>query len=303
MLKIILTKGLPASGKSTWAKNFIAQRTTDYGERWKRINKDDLRLMMDNSVWSKSNESFVKKVRDEIVRMALKDKTNVIVDDTNLDDSHINRMKQIADEFLIPVDDSHGISMNPTVIVEEKDFTNVPLETCIERDKKRSASVGEKVIRHFYNQYLKKEPKKAEFIEGVPNAVICDIDGTIAIKGDRDIYDYTKICIDTVNDAVKLALMAMEETWEPSIIFCSGRDDNCRVETEKWLTDNNIPWDKLLMRKTGDKRKDSIVKQEIYDAEIKGKYNIMAIFDDRNCVVEMWRNNGLPVFQVADGDF
>lgn len=291
MQKIILTKGLPASGKSTYSKKLI----DDNPEKYKRVNKDELRLMMDNSKWSKRNENFVKKIRDDIVKSALIDGYSVIVDDTNLDDSHHNRMVEISNDYYN--------MYNKKVEVETEDFTDVPLETCIQRDKTRTASVGEKVIRGFYNQYLKKEVKPAEFVPGVPNAIICDIDGTMAIKGDRDIYDYSKVHLDKVNDAVKIAVMAIEETLEPAIIFCSGRDDNCRGETEKWLTDNHISFDKLLMRKTGDKRKDSIVKQEIYDAEIKGKFNILMVFDDRNSVIEMWRSNGLPVFQVADGDF
>jgi len=31
--------------------------------------------------------------------------------------------------------------------------------------------------------------------------------------------------------------------------------------------------------------------------------DIFAVFDDRQQVVDMWRDNGLTVFQVADGDF
>jgi hypothetical protein len=227
----------------------------------------------------------------------------VIVDDTNLDDSHLNRMKQIAEEFMIPVDDNQGISMTPTVIVEEKDFTNVPLETCIERDKKRQASVGEKVIRRFHSQYLKKEVQPIPYDPKLPDAIIVDIDGTMALKCDRNIYDYTKIEGDFVNTPVKKVVDALMLDHIMAVIFCSGRDDNCKKETKKWLDDNDILYDFLYMRKTGDKRQDAIVKQEIYDANIKGKYNILAVFDDRNQVVDMWRANGLPVFQVADGDF
>jgi hypothetical protein len=56
------------------------------------------------------------------------------------------------------------------------------------------------------------------------------------------------------------------------------------------------------MRKTGDKRQDAIVKQEIYDTKIKGKYNILAVFDDRPQVCRMWHQNGLPLFKVGDPD-
>ena len=57
------------------------------------------------------------------------------------------------------------------------------------------------------------------------------------------------------------------------------------------------------MRKTGDNRKDCIVKRELFDAHIKDKYYIDFILDDRNQVVNMWRELGFTVMQVADGNF
>jgi hypothetical protein len=57
------------------------------------------------------------------------------------------------------------------------------------------------------------------------------------------------------------------------------------------------------MRKEGDVRKDAIVKGEIYEKNINGKYNVLFVLDDRNQMVEMWRGLGLTCLQVADGDF
>ena len=57
------------------------------------------------------------------------------------------------------------------------------------------------------------------------------------------------------------------------------------------------------MRQAGDNRDDRIVKREIYEREIKGRYNVRFVLDDRNKVVALWRDLGLPCFQVADGDF
>jgi len=74
--------------------------------------------------------------------------------------------------------------------------------------------------------------------------------------------------------------------------------DYCREETMRWLEDNDIVFDQLYMRATDDTRKDSIVKQEIYDKHIKDKYNVVFVFDDRPQVVQMWRDNGLFVFDV-----
>jgi hypothetical protein len=71
-----------------------------------------------------------------------------------------------------------------------------------------------------------------------------------------------------------------------------------------WLDKHvGVPHAGLHMRRTGDSRKDSIVKKEIFERELKHAWHIVAVFDDRNQVVKMWRSLGLTVFQVADGDF
>ena len=87
------------------------------------------------------------------------------------------------------------------------------------------------------------------------------------------------------------------------IIIVSGRTDDCFKETTEWLINNNIPFDDLFMRKAGDTREDSIIKKEIFDNHLKNRYNILAVFDDRNRVVSMWRSLGLTCLQVAYGFF
>jgi predicted kinase len=293
--KIILTVGNVASGKSTWAKKMI----DDNPGMYKRTNKDLIRDLLDNGKWSKSNEKFVLKIRDDIIIKALEDGYSVIIDDTNLEDSHLNRMKEIAEDFKLK---------GKIVEVEIKDFRDVPLDICIARDKARPNPVGEKVIRDFYNRYLKPEFKPIEYNPELPNACIFDLDGTLAIKGDRDIYDESKIYLDIVNKPVLEILKGLNSNT--TIIFCSGRTDSCLSQTSEWLLNNvisklpnypNVKWD-LLMRKTGDKRGDEIVKKEIYDNEIKGKWNVKFIVDDRPKVVRMWRSLGIFVFEVNQSD-
>lgn len=132
-------------------------------------------------------------------------------------------------------------------------------------------------------------------------AIICDIDGTIAIKGDRSIFDYSKCYLDTVNKPILELLKMIPKNI--SIIFCSGREDFCFDLTEKWLIKNVTNNFKLYMRKSGDFRKDSIIKKEIYTDLIKDKFEILFVLDDRNQVVDMWRSLGLTCLQVNKGDF
>jgi hypothetical protein len=141
-------------------------------------------------------------------------------------------------------------------------------------------------------------------------AVLCDIDGTIALmgKGDptrRGPYDWARVGEDDpcapVLDLVRI--LAQHFT----VLFVSGRDEVCRPETLKWLTDHGVldlPDDgTLFMRHHKDNRRDDIVKREIYERDIAPHFDVAYVLDDRNQVVAMWRSLGLTVLQVADGDF
>ena len=158
--------------------------------------------------------------------------------------------------------------------------------------------------------------------------IVCDLDGTLANcehrvhhvqkvdgaglkrKPDWDAF-YAGVRKDTVNKPVHQLLINMcgwnmHYEWRThEVIFCTGRPERCRVDTEWWLeTKTNVPSDgyKLLMRKDGDFRADYVVKQEILDAHID-KDRVLFVLDDRQQVVDMWRRNGLTCFQVAEGNF
>jgi len=89
--------------------------------------------------------------------------------------------------------------------------------------------------------------------------------------------------------AVITAVRAMHAAGH-LVVFCSGRTDACRAETEKWLAEHvAVPYEALHMRAAGDMRKDSIVKMEIFDREIRDSYTVVAVFDDRAQVVAAWR--------------
>jgi len=132
-------------------------------------------------------------------------------------------------------------------------------------------------------------------------AIICDIDGTLALRGDRSPYDHSTCIEDDVNFPV--ARLLVDTTHSRHIIFVSGREEKFREMTEWWLREHLIPSGLLLMRQTGDNRPDAEVKEEIYRQHIEPFYDIDFVLDDRNRVVKMWRDLGLTCFQVADGDF
>lgn len=286
MKKLIMTIGLPASGKDFWCK----QEMEEHPGVYKRINKDELRILLDFGRWSRINEELIIKVRDNLIGLVLKEGFSVVCTDTNLAEKHLTRLKELAKnygaEFVI------------------KDFTDVPLETCLDRDEKRPNRVGSKVINQMYRQFLKPKAIEVESDPKLPDAILCDLDGTLALFDTANPYD-RDFLKDTVNKPVEIVISAAvnSSNWSPLIILVSGRKSEFREQTEKWLEDNGISYDYLFMRPENDKRKDVIVKQEIYEAEIKGKFNVVFVLDDRNQVVDFWRSVGLKCFQVADGNF
>lgn len=133
-------------------------------------------------------------------------------------------------------------------------------------------------------------------------AAIFDLDGTLAHRNDRSPYDMSKVSEDSV-DPYLAWLVGLHLQHGYRIIIVSGRDSVCWEDTVNWLAKYGIKYDELHMRPEGDNRKDSIVKLEIYENEIKGKYSVECVYDDRDQVVKMWREQGLRVFQVAEGAF
>lgn len=298
MQKVILLKGLPASGKSTWAKAVVEQGKGQY----KRINKDDLRAMLDGGKWGRTNEDFVLNIRDIILKEALKQGKNVIIDDTNLSPKHEKTITDIVNFHNYKK--SFGQKDTPEIqpVKIEIKFFDVSVEECIKRDLQRPVSVGEKVIRDMYNKYLRPKPENIMPLTKLESVVICDIDGTLALMRNRNPFEWDKVEDDDYNITIRNLLFLLHDYHK--IILFSGRDSVCREKTENWLMCKGIPYDSLYMRPQGDTRKDSIVKREMFDQYIRGKYNVEFVLDDRNQVVDMWRNDlGLTCFQVAEGNF
>lgn len=279
-MKLIMTRGLPASGKTTWAKEQVEAGNG----RVKRVNKDDLREMIDNRKYSQDREAKILLARDALVKVFLGQNCDVIVDDTGFNEKHEQQLRKIAVAY--------GADF------EIKDFY-LPVGECIDRDAQRAKPVGRKVIRDMWLRYVcAPAPKKSV---SLPSIIVCDIDGTLAHMDGRSPYDYKAVDTDKPDEDV-INILRDTQAADRVIVF-SGRTDNCRKATEKWLDDNSVWWSELFMRKTGDVRPDYIVKRELYEKHIKDKYNVLFVLDDRDQVVDQWRELGLKCFQVASGTF
>lgn len=133
-------------------------------------------------------------------------------------------------------------------------------------------------------------------------AIIFDLDGTLAKKGDRGYFDWKNVGVDTLfEDMFEILDLFYREGYE--IIIVTGRDAVCKKETTQWLKNQSIQFSRLFMRPEGNNEKDKVIKQRIYHEEIEPWYEIRYVFDDRNSAVEAWRELGLRCFQVAPGDF
>lgn len=144
-------------------------------------------------------------------------------------------------------------------------------------------------------------------------AIIVDIDGTLANCDHRKHFmeqkpkDWDSFYRESVNDSVNhwcsYLLREIFEKNDLTILLVTGRPAQYRSSTQDWLEQEEICYAYLFMRQRGDFRKDAIVKQEIYEREIKGKYEVVFVIDDRRQCVDMWRAQGLVCLQCAPGEF
>ena len=296
MTRLLITRGLPASGKTTFARKLQPYVV--------RVNRDDIRRMLHGRrLFTQWAEGQVTAVQRSIVEALLRARAQVIVDDTNLRRRTVREWAEVAARF--------GATF------EVHDFTDVPLAECLRRDADRPAGerVGETAIQTMYDRYLKGrslplpiphvDPSGVPYVpdENLPAAVLVDIDGTVAMMGDRGPYDWHRVGEDTPNQAVIDAVRAMHAAGN-AIIFCTGRDESSRDQTEAWLDlFVGVPYEELFMRPWGDSRRDSIVKQQVFESQVRDRWRIVGVFEDRQHVVRMWRSLGLTVFQVAEGDY
>jgi hypothetical protein len=135
-------------------------------------------------------------------------------------------------------------------------------------------------------------------------AVIVDIDGTLALRtGDRSPFDWERVGEDVPNQPIIGLTWILTRTGKYWIILVSGRDEVCRPETEAWLKDKGVTFDRLYMRPKGNYEKDSVIKERLYLEFIAPEFQVDFVLDDRDQVVRMWRSLGLTTLQVAEGDF
>lgn len=305
MVKLVLTRGVPASGKSTWAKAWVEE----FPNIRTRVNRDNLRwtLGIKTGVGTYEQEQEVTHWQDEMIRRALKQGRDVVVDNTNLRAKNVKDLLKIAREF--------------DAEVEYKDFPivrTVALQRDYDRFKKGERSVGPHVIDGFFEKFVKADgtlpptPVLDEevalafkpYVPGRVQAMSFDLDGTLAhMDGNRGPYDATKYHLDVVDKHVRQLLWDARRNFY-QIIILTGRNEDYREACEAWLKANDIRFDLMLMRPSDQPQvNDAIIKSDLVDKYISGVYDVVMHYDDRNRVVDALRAKGMKVSQVAPGDF
>lgn len=295
--KIIITRGLQASGKSTWAKEYASENPN-----FVVIEKDVIRKngeLFKDGVYNhkRGDESIVVKERDRLIRDALQHGRSVIVSDTNLVQKHISQISAIARQN--------------NAETEIKNFLDVPIKELIERDAKREASVGEQVIRKTFHEHVKKMSTFLKYDPELPFCIVSDLDGTLTMgPKDRSPYEEDKVGNDDLNIGIAHMLDGAAIISYADVLIFSGRTDTCRPQTEAWLEKNDIEYKNLYMRRAdhldekGNKVPDTLVKSEMIEKYIRGKYNVLIWFDDRPVVADMLRDvYGINVAQVGDVNY
>lgn len=298
MTEMIITRGLPRSGKSTYARSWVAQSPKTRAH-FRRAFFEPM---------AGGNVELAEEMKTAAINTAITAGMDIIVSDNHTSSSDIRTIV------------AHGLRAGYTVsIVDIKEN----LDVLIKRDKASANPLGESAIRKEWKRHGggKRWPESSEIITRessradvgyapyrndikLPSAILVDVDGTVAINpGTRDFRDYSEAVLkDEPNWPVIQAVNSARASGV-KIIIMSGRMDKCATHTVNWLNTHGVGFDEMYMRPTGDERPDWIIKDEMVRAHIENRFHIVYCLDDRNQVVDHHRAMGYTVFQVAPGNF
>lgn len=306
--KIIILVGLPASGKSTWASKQMLPV----------VSRDAVRPYfsgsLDKTILSFEQENLVTEIQRGLAKTYLDAGLSVIVDDMNVRSKYVSGWV----EFAI----LNGVDYEFRVFSET-------LSTLLDRNNSREHPVPNEVIESIYSRFTANGVPRIDFNRigknvvdrlskstkpsiqpyvadtSLPKAVIVDLDGTLAhnVSGRHWYALDDSYMSDEVDESVQFVVESFINKGY-TVIFMSGRDERTRDVTEKWLREKaGFEPTHLFMRPAHDSRTDSIVKIELFDKHLRDSYNVVLSIDDRKQVVAAWRELGLRVWQVAEGDF
>lgn len=313
MAQLILTMGPPGIGKNTWAR----QRAKKSKAGCTIVNRDDLRQMvvggeLSDYKFNKKTEQHITKAQLHMAQLAVNAGRDVIVADTNLNPKTIGKWEEFAEQNNMNVEKQDFFKefrKENKTLEQERGVKGVLIafrKLAHQRNLMRLNSVPHGVVDSFIDDYIVPQyyrPRQWTPTEGLPKALLVDLDGTIFhMDGGRGAFDWKRVEQDrpdlTVIETCKIYKAA---GWK--IVAASGRDGVCREESIRAMNAAGFEFDDFFIRAEGDQRPDYIVKEEIFWNKVAPKYNITFCLDDRDQVCEQYREMGLKVYQVEPGAF
>jgi predicted kinase len=295
--KLILTRGIQGSGKTTWARQWVEEDP----EHRIRINNDDIRNML-GKYWVTSRENLVSSIKKNMAEEAINRGYNIVVDNMNLN----------AKEILFWKDMVKMANMDPDGYqyeIEFKDFF-IPLEECIRRDAMRSNPIGEKVIRETWKRYkhfiqtteVERYVDNLRKYTGKPKCIVIDMDSTMCFNTTKRPWFGEGAAEGMLDDVPNTGMCDIVRQLQEQylVVVATGRDTSQEEVTKQWLAKQGINVDEYYFRTNKDYRKGVVVKKEQIEAILE-KYDIVAIFEDCEPIVDMYREMGLTVLQPNKG--
>lgn len=302
--ELILARGLPASGKTTFAQKWQSE-----SPHRTRVSRDDLRMKLFGEWYFSEDRALKEKKVTEfqhaITKRALSLGHSVIVDDTNLNPKVFRTFEMIASQFSIKI--------------SNVDFP-VSVEESIARQIGRDKPVPKEAIKMMATKYLGPNNEFHLFPGSYPvkplihpdsreATIAFDADGTLVdvsdivslVKGkykDFDLFHRKSLWSPPNQEVLELAYEAQDRGFK--VIVVTAREERYRDVTQAWMDKFNVPYDNIFMRQSNDRRPDYVVKNEMF-AHINGLYDIVHFVDDRKDIANVWKENGVETTLVPGG--
>lgn len=358
MGKIVILRGVSGSGKSTYAQKLHDEQGYDIvsrdAMRLKLLGADGLEKYFEHGMDYFLEEYITTKETRKLVGLIRKGH-NVVIDNTHIKLAYIQSLVNLfSDLDVCPAD----VSIEEFVVTRE-----VARERCDKRDKKPISDTvlnrqlsefkpgvtindfityedgtlkwftkvvnrrGDKVLnkpyvgRKWYVPDFDTEPAVHDGRK--PLAVICDLDGTSAVRAllkepyphMRSYYNYKDVYLDDVSFLVKTMIQSFM-TQGIEVLFVSGRkmwdfEDDEYIDvfdlTKRFIEDKLcVAVPNLYMRNPekhiddkGIDLKDDLVKYRIFKEEIEPYWNVIGAIDDRKRVLAMWEDIGIKTLNVG----
>lgn len=310
--QLILARGLPASGKTTYSKKWVEENPNERV----RVSRDDLRMKLFN-YWhhpdstpqgkQQEREKDVTHHQTNIIMKSLHEGKNVIVDNTNLNPRVFRDFTKL-------------LKQHPEATLTNIDF-NTPIGECIKRNAQRERKVPERVIRSMAARYTNGDGTKFHLFPGTyptkpitlpserKNTFGFDMDGTLAnvdsilhyVRKDSRYKDFDSFHRSSYfsppnQNVVDILFEAADKGF--TIIIATGRNEKYRDVTQAWLDEHNIPYDNIFMRPEDDFSPDTVIKNNIFQ-QINQHYHMVHFVDDRTDIAKVWEDNGVSTSLIT----